>query len=60
VAKLRDSKVIDKEQVGLYITSQPDGSVMSFGGYDKEMLKDCSTDDGCGMHWYDLTGKNWW
>jgi len=33
---------------------------MSFGGYDKDMLKDCSEDDGCGVHWYDLTGKSWW
>ncbi|CDW83707.1 eukaryotic aspartyl protease family protein [Stylonychia lemnae] len=60
VAKLKESKVIDKKQVGLYIASDVDGSVMSFGGYDKEMLKSCSDNDGCGVHWYDLTGKNWW
>lgn len=24
------------------------------------MLKDCSESDGCGVHWYALTGKNWW
>lgn len=33
---------------------------MTFGGYDQEMLKDCSDEDGCGVHWYPLTGKNWW
>jgi hypothetical protein len=24
------------------------------------MLKDCSESEGCGVHWYSLTGKNWW
>ena len=33
---------------------------MTFGGYDSSYIKDGDTNSGYGIHWYSLTGKNWW
>ena len=33
---------------------------MTFGGYDESVFKNGSADEGYGIHWNELTGKDWW
>jgi hypothetical protein len=60
VKYLKNSGIIDTRQIGFYISKGFSDSVMTFGGYDDSMIAPGKESDGWGIHWFDLTGTNWW
>lgn len=56
---MKESGLIDNMIISFYL-SHGDQSNFTFGFYNEDLIKDGSADQGYGIHWYELTGKNWW
>lgn len=43
-----------------FFFSRDHQSSFTFGDYNQSMVKNGSAEDGYGVHWFDLTSKNYW
>lgn len=60
VSYLRNAGLIDQRMLGFFIGDKAYQSTVMFGGYDSSYVKSGDDKLGYGIHWYDLTGTNWW
>lgn len=55
ISALYHQKIIDKRQVGFYITEEKNQSFAEFGGFDQTFINNQSS-----IEWFDLKVDKWW
>jgi hypothetical protein len=59
VERMHRDGLIDEMQVSFFLSLQRQSHI-TFGSYEKNLLKEGLETEGYGMHWYELTGTQHW